>query len=485
MRWPFNKQPAAQGRTMPLAELCCAPLAEVASLIRTGEVSPVELTEAMLARIEELDSELHAYVHVASDRARRAAQAAEAQILSGDYRGALHGIPLGIKDIFNTIDMPTANGSPEFAGRIPSKEALVVTRLNRAGAVLLGKQATAEFAFLGYNPLANPPPVNPWNADRWPGVSSGGSCVAVAGALCFGSFGTDTGGSIRYPSAANGIVGMKPTFGRISRRGIYPFAETLDHVGPLARTVRDVAILYDAVAGFDPEDPFSADVPDCDAISGIDKRIETLRLGVDLKYYEAYAVPEVVEATKQCIAKLEEAGAQVVTVDIAGIADVSNYWLTTAGIEALQHHGRERIVQEPNYYGRNVRELLEGAMSVTADDLARAASSRRRTDMLLDAAFAEIDMLILPGMGSASPPISVFAAEPDVDAGDMAATMAFSAPFNFTGHPTLSLPSALDADGMPLSVQLVARHFDEARLLRIGNTLEHMLPHVRYPRSVC
>ena len=467
---------------MSIAELCRAPLSEVAPLIEDKSISPVELTVAMLDRIERIDASLHAYVHVAAEQASEAAKTAEARIISGDYLGPLHGIPLGIKDIFNTANMPTANGSPQFLGSTPDRNAFVVDRLNAAGAVLLGKQATAEFAFVAYNPAANPPPVNPWNADRWPGVSSGGSCVAVAASLCFGSFGTDTGGSIRYPSAANGIVGMKPTFGRISRRGVYPFSETLDHVGPLARSVRDVALLYQVIAAYDPEDPFCVDVPSADVFSTLDGGVKGLRMGVDTAYYEAFGEPEAVEATMRTVGKLEEAGIEIVPLNIREIAEVCHHWLTVGGIEALMHHGREQFKERAELYGRNVRELLEGGMQVTADDLARAGATRRRTTSILDAAFDTVDFLILPGMSSSAPPISVLAAEPEVPPEAIATMLAFSAPFNFSGHPTLSIPNAFDSEGMPLGVQLVGRPFDEAGLLKVGYALEQTVPPFEYPK---
>lgn len=467
---------------MTLADLCRGSISDVAPLLESRSISPIELTAAMLDRIDRIDPELHSYVHVAADAALAAARAAQAQILSGEYRGPLHGIPLGIKDIFDTVNMPTLCGAPQLAGRLPERNAFVVDRLNDAGAVMLGKQATAEFAFIGYRPDIKPP-VNPWNADRSPMSSSGGSAVAVAASLCFGSFGSDTGGSIRYPSAANGIVGLKPTFGRISRQGVYPFAETLDHVGPMARSVRDVAILYQSVAGCDPQDPFSAAAPVEDALAGITAGVRNVRLGFDVAYYEAYAQPDVLEATLRTLRDLEAAGAELVPVDVRGIADVCHYWLAVAGVEALSPHGRERFPGLAHLYGRNVRELLEGAMRVTPDQLVRAASARRRTDTLLDVAFGRADFLILPGMGSSAPPVSAVAAEPDVEPDAVASIIAFSAPFNFSGHPTLSIPNALDADGMPIGVQLVGRPFDEAGLLKVGHALEQSAPTLKYPKA--
>ncbi|TNE60856.1 MAG: amidase [Alphaproteobacteria bacterium] len=466
---------------MNLEDLCCGPISAIAPLIEDKSVSPVELTSAMLARIERIDADLHAYVHIDPDQALAAAEVAQARILSGDYLGPLHGVPLGIKDIFDTAEMVTASGSVLLRGHIPKHNAHVVDRLDAAGAVMLGKQATAEFAFMGYPPAVAPAPVNPWASDRTPGMSSGGSAVAVAASLCFGAFGSDTGGSIRFPSAVNGIVGLKPTFGRISRRGVHPFAATLDHVGPFARSVTDVALLYQAVAGYDQGDPFSADAALVDPLATISENVRGLRLGIDVQYFETYAEPEVVEATLAAVARLEEAGMQVVPVDLLKIPEVCHHWLTVGGSEALQAYGRDKFRQNIDLFGRNVRELLTIGEQTTADDLLRATAARRRSRTALDIAFDKADYLLLPGIGSRIPPLAMLAVEPDVPAEAYAAALAFTAPLNFSGHPTLSLPNGLDMDGLPFGIQLVARPFDEAGLLKVGYTAEQRSPRLTLP----
>jgi amidase len=468
---------------MNIDDLCCASISDVAPLIENRSVSPVELTSAMLERIERINPDLHAYVHVDADGARRAAEAAQVRILSGDYLGPLHGIPLGIKDIFDTATMVTESGSALLRGRMPEGNASVVDRLDAAGAIMLGKQATAEFAFIGYPPAVAAAPVNPWASDRTPGMSSGGSAVAVAASLCFGALGSDTGGSIRFPSAVNGIVGLKPTFGRISRRGVHPFAATLDHVGPLARSVTDASLLYRAVAGHDEGDPFSAAAELGDPSVTLIGSVRGLRLGMDIRYLEAYAEPEVIRATLAAASKLEEAGMVVVTVDLIQISDVCHHWLAVAGSEALQAYGRKRFRENADLFGRNVRELLTAGDQTTADDLLRATAARRRTNTLLDVAFEAADYLILPGAGTRVPPLAALAAEPDVPAEAVAAAIAFSAPFNFSGHPTLSLPGGLDTEGLPLGLQLVARPFDEAGLLKVGHTAELSLPNLVRPHD--
>ena len=466
---------------MDLDDLCCGPISQVAPLIEDRSVSPVELTSAMLDRIERIDPELHAYVHVDAVKAMQAAQAAQDEILSGDYRGPLHGVSLGIKDIFDTVTMATESGAAQLRGRVPEQNAYVVDRLDTAGAILLGKQATAEFAWIGYPPEVAPAPVNPWAADRTPGMSSGGSAVAVAASLCFGAFGSDTGGSIRFPSAVNGIVGLKPTFGRISRRGVHPFAATLDHVGPFARSVADVGLLYQAVAGHDEADPFSAAAPVGEPLATMFESVRGLRLGIDVGYLEAHAEPDVVQAILTAASRLEEVGMVVVPVDLLHISDVCHHFLAVAGSEALRAYGREKFRRNSGLFGRNVRELLTIGDQTTPDDLLRAAAARRRTDTLLAIAFDAADYLLLPSIGSRVPPLAMLAAEPDVPVEAFAAATAFSAPLNFSGHPTLSLPDGLDADGLPLGVQLVARPFDEAGLLKVGHAAELSAPDLLRP----
>ena len=468
---------------MDLDALCCGSISQIAPLIEDKSVSPVELTSTMLERIERIDPDLHAYVHVDPVEALRTAKTAQAQILSGDYLGPLHGVPLGIKDIFDTVTMVTESGSAQLRGRRPAHNAHVVDRLDAAGAIMLGKQATAEFAFIGYPPDVAPAPVNPWASDRTPGMSSGGSAVAVAASLCYGALGSDTGGSIRFPSAVNGIVGLKPTFGRISRRGVHPFATTLDHVGPLARSVTDVGLLYQAVAGHDDGDPFSAAAEVGDSLATISESVRGLRLGIDVRYFETYAEPEVVQATLAAVTRLEEVGMVVVPVDLLKIPEVCHHWLAVAGSEALQAYGRERFRQNIRLFGKNVRELLTVGDQTTPDNLLRAAAARRRTNTLLDIAFERADYLLLPGIGSRVPPLAMLAAEPEIPAEAVAAAIAFSAPFNFSGHPTLSLPNGLDADGLPLGVQLVARPFDEAGLLKVGYATELSAPSLTRPRD--
>src|SRR5262249_11255487 len=257
-------------------ELLNKTLTEVAGLIKCREVSPVELTNAMLDRIGSLDGKLHSYLTVASDLALRQAKAAEREISKGDYRGPLHGMTIAVKDLCYTKDVRTTAASKILAEWVPSHDATVINKLYSAGAVLLGKLSLTEFAGIGYHSSVQRP-LNPWHVDRWTGSSSSGSGVATAASLCFGSLGTDTGGSIRFPSAACGVVGVKPTFGRVSRFGIIPLAESLDHVGPMTRSVADAATVLQTIAGFDPEDSTTRREPVPNYLATLNKNLKGVR----------------------------------------------------------------------------------------------------------------------------------------------------------------------------------------------------------------
>src|SRR5215210_941244 len=266
-----------------VAELCTKTLTEVAALIKKKEVSPVELTGAMLDRIAVHESKLYSYLTITAELALRQAKEAEQEITKGIYRGPLHGMPIAVKDLCFTKGIRTTCSSKILWDWVPDHNATVVDKLNASGAVLLGKLGMTEFALAGYHPSIHPP-VNPWDAERWPGASSSGSGVATAASLCFGSLGSDTGGSIRFPSAACGIVGVKPTYGRVSRYGVFPLGETLDHIGPMTRCVVDAAIILRAIAGFDPHDPTSQRVTVRDYLTTVYNGVNGVRIGVDEEY---------------------------------------------------------------------------------------------------------------------------------------------------------------------------------------------------------
>jgi amidase len=308
-------------------------LRELASRIESGDVSPVEITRRMLERITTVDAQLHSYQAVFADAALAAAREAEAEIRRGDYRGALHGVPVAVKDLFYAAGQPTTGGLSFRRDFVPDFDATAVARLRAAGAILLGKLTTTEGAMVGYHRDFEIP-VNPWGENLWAGVSSSGSGVATAAGLCFGALGTDTGGSIRFPSMANGIVGLKPTYGRVSRHGVLPLAKSLDHVGPMTRSVADAAIMLQAIAGFDVNDPTSLRAPVPDLLAALDRDIDGVRVGFDRRYALDGVPPGLAAAIETAVGELENLGAEVVEVEVPDVSAVVATWPLLCAAEA-------------------------------------------------------------------------------------------------------------------------------------------------------
>ena len=312
-------------------------ITEVSELIREKNVSPVEVTTAILDRIDQLDSRLKSYATVMADHAMMAAQKAEAEITSGTYRGLLHGVPIAVKDLCFTTGVHTMGGTHALAEHVPHFDSTVVAKLESAGAVLLGKLNLTEGAMGGYNPKLQIP-INPWDAERWAGASSSGSGVATAAGLCFGSLGSDTGGSIRFPAAACGTVGLKPTWGRVSRYGVLALAESLDHVGPLTRSAADAGIVLEAISGFDPNDPTSLSAPVPNMVEDIDKGVAGVRIGFDLQYATKDIDPELAEAVLAGVKVLEDLGAEIVEVQLPDMDPYVAAWPTLCSAEAVAAH---------------------------------------------------------------------------------------------------------------------------------------------------
>jgi amidase len=449
-------------------------LAEVSGLIRRRSVSPVEVVTSQLARIRELDIALNAYVLVTEDLALAQARTAEAEILAGDYRGPLHGIPMAVKDLLSTKGVPTQGGLKILSGHVPDRDAAAVGRLKDAGAILVGKLHTAEGGMDGYHRDFKVPR-NPWGEDRWPGVSSSGSGVAVAAGMCFASLGTDTGGSVRIPSAANGIVGLKPTRGVVSLEGVLPLAPSFDHVGPMARSVGDAAIVLEALAGL-------AEPP---------RGMEGVRIGFDERLCSEGVQPCVTEAVFQAVRVLQDRGASIVPASLPALEEVSGIWYTIAAAEAALAH-RETYPSRGSEYGEGLRALLDRGRSVSP--AAYAEAQKRRVGWTAHAArcFREFDVLAAPGL-----PGGAFRYDPedsyrgpDIAAGhsDGIPTAYFDAmnrlmlPFNLNGYPALSLPCGMSPEGMPLSLQLVGRALSEPLLIMCGIAFEHETAwHLRHP----
>jgi amidase len=454
---------------MTLDELCTGSLVDAAALIARREIAPVELTRAMLDRIARLDTGLHSYLTVTADAALAAARTAEAEVLRGELRGPLHGIPIAVKDLCATRGVRTTCGSGVFADAVPDQDATVVRRLAAAGAVVLGKLNLTEFALMGYHPSL-PRPRNPWDQRRDTGGSSSGSGAATAAGLCFAAIGTDTGGSIRLPSAWCGVVGLKPTYGRVSRAGVFPLGASLDHVGPMARRVADAAAMLEVMAGFDPDDPTTLrdPAPRCSEAIGADVR--GLRVGWDGGFVVAGTQPDVATTVHGALQTLAAQGAEVVAVTLPAVEDLLPAWPILCAAEAAAAHAATFPARAADY-GPTFRSFLEYADTLRAQDYAAHHEARLKWAGRLRGVFEHIDVLACPSAFMTAPPLELIdPLAPFTPA--IAPFMRFTAPFNFSGSPTLSVPCGFTPDGLPHSLQLVGRHGAEALLCRVGHVYE-------------
>jgi aspartyl-tRNA(Asn)/glutamyl-tRNA(Gln) amidotransferase subunit A len=451
-----------------------ATIRELGARYRKRELSPVEVTRALLARIEKLDDALHAFVTLTAERALADARAAEEALGRGDARPLL-GIPVGHKDIYLTRGIRTTGGSALLADWIPEDEATCVRRWRDAGTVLLGKLITHEFAFGIQLPGHRFAPArNPWNRDHIPGGSSSGSGAALAAGLVAGATGSDTGGSIRGPAAFCGIVGLKPTYGRVSRAGVLTLSWTLDHTGPMARTVEDCAYLLQAMAGHDPADPASSRAPVDDYLAPLGRDVRGLRIGVPRAYFFEGVDPEVARAFEEALRTLRGLGAEVSDVEIPSIHATPSFLLILMA-EAFAYHERD-IREHPELYGDVVRErILTGAL-VSASEYTQAQRIRATICRETAEVLRDVDVLATPTTPKPATPFSV-AQDPEL--GFPRSNMP---PFNLTGLPTLALPCGFSASGLPLSLQLAGRPFEEATVLRVGHAYERATAwHTRRP----
>jgi amidase len=418
-----------------------------------------------------VDGHLKSYVTVTADRAISAAREAESEILTGNYRGPLHGIPVGIKDLCYTVGVATMAGTKVLEDFMPKVNATVVEKLTAAGAVSLGKLALCEGAMGAYHPELQIP-VNPWDESRWTGISSSGSGVATAAGLCFGSIGTDTGGSIRYPSAVNGCVGLKPTYGRISRYGVFPLAESMDHVGPMTRTVEDAAIMYEAMAGFDPRDGTSLPDPVPPVRPQLDRGVKGLQIGFDQRYATENVDTEVAEAIEQVIVVLQQLGADIMEVEMPDVGNPDATWYTIGTVEAALAH-QATFPERAEEYGPGFRGDLEHGLGVSALDLARAARQRKELSGRVHTMLAGIDCFVCPSLSNTPRKTSKNPFELDLKEWNrLVVNDVFSKPFNFGGVPTLCVPCGFSTEGLPISVQFVGSQLAESQLLRAGHAYE-------------
>jgi aspartyl-tRNA(Asn)/glutamyl-tRNA(Gln) amidotransferase subunit A len=449
-------------------DLVTLSLAEAGELVRSKKVSPLELTGACLARIQQLNPLLNAFITVTGESALAAARAAESEIANGKRRGPLHGIPIALKDLFDTAGVRTTAGSAIFADRVPSEDAEVVRRLKAAGAIILGKLNMHEFAYGDSSAQSHFGPVrNPWNRDFVSGGSSGGSAAAVAAGLCYGALGSDTGGSIRQPAAYCGIAGLKPTYGLVSTRGVVPLSWSLDHVGPMCRRVSDTAILLQPIAGYDPLDTNSLAGAIPDYAKEMRRRVATLRLGIPRAVFYENLDPEIDQAVNAAVQVLRGLTGTMRDVELPAYRT-----LPVVGAEAYAFHA-PYFTKTPQLYQPMTRRRLEAGAAVTA---AAYVEGRRELDRLrraVGAVFSTVDLLITPT--TAMPPATIEQAVADSGtppAGGVAPTLRNTQPFDIYGLPTISVPCGFTRSGLPIGLQISGPHLGEPAVLALAQAYE-------------
>ncbi|MEO1493563.1 MAG: amidase [Pseudomonadota bacterium] len=446
-------------------------LCDVAAKIKSGDVSPVEVTQACLDRAAETEPKLSAFSCVMADSAMSEARAAEGKIASGKYKGPLHGIPVGIKELYDVAGLPTTSSSKVRENWMAETDSASVAQLRAAGAVILGKTHTHEFAY----GISTPTTRNPWNTDCIPGGSSGGSGASVAAGSTFMSMGSDTGGSIRIPAAVCGTVGLKPTFGRCSRAGVTSLSWSLDHVGPLTRTVADAAVCLNALAGYDPRDPGSVDIPAEDYTAALGQDVKGLRIGVPSNYYFDNCDPEVEAAVRAAIDLFAAEGAVISEVEIPYPDQIMSVEFALCLAEASEYH-RVMLRDKPDLYTDDVRTFLEAGELMPATRYVQALRVRQ----LMQRAWAEIyqtvDLIVAPAVPSPATRVD----QETIDWGggvEEPVTPVFvrlSAPANVTGLPSIATPCGFTRAGLPVAFQAIARPFGEATAIRLCHAYQRM-----------
>ena len=461
------------------ADLHYLELTELAARLRARELSPVAVTRAQLDRIAALDGALGSYALVMADVAMAQAEAAETEIAAGRHRGPLHGVPVAVKDLCWTKGFPTAAGMAIYRDYRPHADATVVRRLNDAGAVLLGKLQLTEGAYSDHHPSVTPPK-NPWNADYWPGISSSGPGAATAAGLCYGALASDTGGSIRWPSAANGLTGLKPSWGRVSRYGVFELAATLDHIGPITRSAADAGAMLGAIAGSDPNDPTAVLDPVPDYLAAAGQSVRGLRIGVDA----AWNGDDVDAATLAVLSEATEVfrtlGADIVEVRFPDVTQAIADWGPNCAVEAAVAHAATYPARKDEY-GPVLASVIEAGRALSGVDYQRILLRRLDLRGRVSALLGAIDLLMTPVHPFAPPTLAMIRTlgeQPEL----IAKLQRYTCPFDMTGHPTITLPGGFSAAGLPIGFQLVAAHLDEATLVRAGAAFQAVTSwHRRHP----
>jgi amidase len=462
-------------------DLHYASLGDVCARMKSGELSSVQVTETILARIAELDPELHAFVMVLADSALETADRLDRARAAGERLGALHGVPIAVKDLLNTRGIPTASGTTVMRDFIPEEDATVVRRLQQAGAVLIGKTQLTEGAFGVHHPDVEAPR-NPWNLEHWPGVSSSGSGVAVAAGMAFGALGSDTGGSIRFPSASCGLVGIKPTYGRVSRHGAFPLAESLDHIGPMTRTVGDAARMLQVLAGADPLDDSTLADPVPNYADVLTRDLAGIRIGVDWRYVEAGVDRVVVDTIRDAAALFAEQGATISELTMPeSYHQLVHDWALTTGVECARAH-RDWFEGRENEYGPVLKSLIELGLSVGEDTYGNLEKLRRQFSSDFDAVLNGVDVMLCPNMPALAPTAAEML-DVSLQDSDRADFLTFTAPFDYSGHPTITLPAGVSEARLPKTIQLVAGKLEESMLIRCGAGFEAATGSAEHPIS--
>ncbi len=454
-------------------EICYMSAGELGPFVKSGEISPVEVIEAHLSRIRATEPVLNSFITLLPDEALAAARQAERDIRAGRYRSPLHGIPVGLKDLFNTGGVRTTSGSRIYDNYLPAQDCTVAARFRDAGAILLGKLNMHQFA---YGPTGENPDYghmhNPWNPDLISGGSSGGSGSAAAAGQCTITTGSDTGGSIRIPAALCGIVGLKPTYGRVSRHGLTPLAWSMDHPGPMVRTVGDAAITMNVIAGYDPHDVASANLPVPDYSAALTGNVRGLRIGVPRQYFDAPLDPEVRQHVNDALGRLESLGAELREVEFPEFNDAAAISTTMLMAEATACF-RDLLASDGNRIYEPVRLRLEAGLFISAADYLRAQQGRAVFDRAARRLLEDVDLLASPTEPVTAPPLlqqQVLAGEQEI--GTVAALTQYTRPYNITGFPAISVPCGFSAEGLPIGLQLAGRPFDEETVLRAAHAYE-------------
>lgn len=468
---------------MPSTELHYASAWELAGLIRDREVSPVELVDACLDRIDATEPALNSFITLLPEQAREAARRAEQEIARGAYRGPLHGIPVGLKDLFNTAGVRTTSGTRIYDTFAPAEDCTVATKFSQAGAILIGK--------LNMHPLAFGPTGenedyghmhNPWNPERITGGSSGGSGSATSAGQCTITMGSDTGGSVRIPAALCGIVGLKPTYGRVSRAGLTPLSWCLDHPGPMVRTVEDAALAMNVIAGYDPRDHATVNVPTPDYTQALTGDVRGLRIGIVKEYYEAEIDPEVATLTQQAINLLGELGAEIVEVSLPLFEYAQPISNAILSAEATAAH-RDILISDGDKLYPQVRERLEEGLFISAAEYLRAQQGRQLFCQQVAGLLEGVDLLAGPVEPITAP--EILQRRVDVDGSSLPSVPTltrYTRVYNITGSPAISVPCGFASDGLPVGLHLAGRNFDESTVLRAAYAYQQATDwHTRRP----